>query len=135
MREDAIDHAVAHCSVAASLVMAEDAILFGTQCLNGSLRCQVEIVRAQADHVAPRRVERVSEQQQFATGVDVAALPALCVPGVTDLDAINRGDDIVIAGATDDPLVNSRTAALRTDVSVAAQRPASVARERQSKDA
>src|SRR2546422_11620134 len=32
----------------------------------------------------------------------MAALPALRVPGVADLDAVSRGDDVVIAGTADD---------------------------------
>ena len=82
--------------------MAEDTILLGAQRLNGPLRGQVEIVGAQADHLAPERVERVTEQQQLAAGVNVTPLPPLPVPGVTDLDAINRGYDVVIARAADD---------------------------------
>jgi hypothetical protein len=60
-REDAIDHGVAHRSVTTSSVMADDAIFLGTQGLNRSLRGQVEIVGAQTHHLAPKRVERVTE--------------------------------------------------------------------------
>src|SRR5574341_65635 len=102
MREDAIHHAVARRSIAARQVMAEDAILLGPQRLNGSLRSEVEIVGAQPDYLTPQRVERVTEQQQLAGGVDVTALPALPIPGVTNLHAINLGDDVVIARGADD---------------------------------
>src|SRR5581483_4736432 len=102
MREDAVDHAVAHRSVASSEVMTNDAILPGAKGLNGPLRDHVEIVGAQTHHLAPERVERVTEQQQLAAGVDVTAVPALSIPRVTDLHAINRGDDVVIAGTPDD---------------------------------
>jgi hypothetical protein len=69
-----------HFLKAARSVMVDDAILLGTQGLNGSLRGQVEIVGAQTNHLAPKRVERVTEQQQLAAGVDVAALPAPAIP-------------------------------------------------------
>src|SRR2546423_9082897 len=98
-RKDAIEDAVAHRRVAPRLVMAENAILLGAQRLNRALRGQVEVVCAQADHFAAKRVERMAEQQTLAAGVDMGALPALRVPGVTDLDAVNRGDDVMITGA------------------------------------
>src|SRR5688572_72281 len=41
------------------------------------------------------------EEQDLAGGVDVAALPALRVPGVANLDAVRRRDDVVVARAAD----------------------------------
>ena len=61
--------------------MPDDAILSGAQGLNGALRGKVEIVSAQANDLAPKRVERVAEQQQLADRVDMTALPAPGVPG------------------------------------------------------
>src|SRR5882724_6440758 len=82
--------------------MADNAILFCTQTFNRSLRHQVESVSAKTNHLAPERIECMTKQQEFATGIDVAALPAFGVPRVTDLDAINRRDNVVIScGAYD----------------------------------
>jgi hypothetical protein len=50
--QDAIYHAIAHRTVAASQMMANDAIFFGAQGLNRALRSEVEIVRAEADNFA-----------------------------------------------------------------------------------
>ena len=100
--EDTVYHRVAHGPVPARPMMADHAVLLGTQSLDRPLRGEVEVVRAQADHPAPERVERVLEQQQLAAGVDVAALPALSVPRVADLDAIYFRHDVVIARAPND---------------------------------
>ena len=43
--------------------MADDAIFLSTQVLNRSLRGQVELIGAQTHHLAPKRVERVTEEQ------------------------------------------------------------------------
>src|SRR5215510_631384 len=100
--EDAVEHGVARRAVAARCVMAEDAVLLRPQRVDRPLRREVEVVGAQAHHLAPERVEGMPEEEQLAAGVDVAALPVLSVPGVADLDAIDRGDDVVIARAADD---------------------------------
>src|SRR5262245_59072105 len=100
-REDAVEHAVACRPVAASQVMTDDAILLGAQGLDRTLRGEVEIIGAQTDHLATKRFESVAKQQQLATGIDMAALPALSVPCVTDFDTADRGHDIVIARAAD----------------------------------
>ena len=89
--EDAVHHGVAHRAVAPRPMMANHPILLRTQPLDRPLRGEIEIVGAQTDHLAAQRVEGVREQQQLAGRVDVAALPALCIPGVADLDAIDRG--------------------------------------------
>src|SRR5262245_27233901 len=101
-RQNAIHHAVTYRSVAAGAVMTDNAILLGPQGLNRSLRGKVEIIGAQTHHLAPQRIECVTEQQQLAASVDMAALPALGIPGVTDLDPINRRYDVMVAGAADD---------------------------------
>ena len=67
-----------------------------------ALRDEIELVGAKADDLAAELLERVREQQQLAARVDVAALPALRVPRVADLDAIDVGDDVVKARAADD---------------------------------
>ena len=63
---------------------------------------EVEIVGAQADHLASERVERVPQQEQLASGIDMRPLRALPVPGMTDLDAVDRAHDVVVAGRPDD---------------------------------
>src|SRR5215475_8734800 len=83
-------------------MMADYAVLLGTQGLDRPLRDDVQVVRAQSDHLAPERIEGVPEQQQLTTGVDVAALPALSVPRVADLDAIYFRHNVVIARAAND---------------------------------
>src|SRR5206468_1553937 len=72
------------------------------QRLDGPLRAEVEVVGPQADDLAAQGVERMAEEQQLAGGVDVRTLAALAVPGVPDLDAIDRRLDIVVAGRPDD---------------------------------
>ena len=54
--------------------------------LDRALAREVEVVGAPADQLRAERLERVRHQQQLAAGVDVAALPALRVPGVADLE-------------------------------------------------
>src|SRR5262245_32207755 len=97
-RQDAIDHAVTYRPVTPNSMMADDAILLGSQGLNGSLRGQVEIVGTQTNHLTPKRVERMTEQQQLAASVNVATLPPFGIPGVTDLHPIDLGYNIMITG-------------------------------------
>src|SRR2546421_12809971 len=82
--------------------MAQNAVLLRAERFDRALRVEVEVVRAQADHLAVERVERVAEQQQLARGVDVALLPALRVPGPANLDAARLLDDVVAARAVDE---------------------------------
>src|SRR5215475_13703802 len=107
--EYAVENRVARRSVAARRMMPDDAVLFRAQSLDRPLRSQIENVRPQADRLATQRVEGMLEQQQFAGRIHVAALPALRVPRIADFDAIDRGRDVVVAGATDD-LAGSRLA-------------------------
>ena len=102
VRQDAVHHGVAHRPVAARRVVADHAVLPGAERLDRPLRGEVEVVRAQAHHLAAEGIERVSQQEPLARGVDVGPLPAPTVPGVADLDPIHVGDDVVIAGAADD---------------------------------
>src|SRR2546427_9769281 len=82
--------------------MAQNAVLLRAERFDRALRVEVEVVRAQADHLAVECGERVAEQQQLARGVAVALLPALRVPGPADLDAARLLDDVVVARAADD---------------------------------
>src|SRR4051794_25348407 len=92
--EHAVHHRVAHRAVAPRPVMADDAVLLRAERLDCALRSEVEVVGAQADHLAAELLEAVGEEEQLARGVDVAALVARRIPGVADLHAIGRGDDV-----------------------------------------
>ncbi len=99
---DAVEVGVAHRPVPAGLVVTDHAILLRTQCLDRPLRLEIEIVRAQPHHLAAERLEGVFEQDELASGIHVASLSALRIPGVADLHSIDIGDDIVIPRAADD---------------------------------
>src|SRR6185295_4060607 len=73
--EDAVQHRVAHGAVATRGVVADDAVLLRAERLDRSLRGEVEVVGAQAHHLAAQLVESVPEQQQLACRVHLAALP------------------------------------------------------------
>src|SRR5262249_3299824 len=70
--------------------------------LDGALRAEIEPVGAQSDNFAAERVERVFQEHQLARRVDACALPALRVPRIADFYAIDRGNNVVIAGGADD---------------------------------
>src|SRR6185503_19462864 len=61
---------------------------------------EIEVVGPEPDDAATQRLEGVRQQYQLAGGVDVTSLPPRGVPGVADLDAIDRGDDVVEACAS-----------------------------------
>src|SRR5262245_43325665 len=100
--KDAVHDGVANAAVAPRRVMPDHAVLLRAQGLDGTLRAEVEVVGAQADDLAADLFEAMLQQHQLARRVDVAALPALRVPGVADLDAVGRGDDVVIARTAND---------------------------------
>ena len=60
--DNTVYHGIAHGAVPARPMMANYAVLFGTQGHDRSLRCEVEVVRAQTDHLAPEGIERVLEK-------------------------------------------------------------------------
>src|SRR6266704_4943939 len=82
--------------------LSDLAVPFRAQRLDRALRAKIEIVGPQAHHRASQRVEGVAEQQELAGRVDVRALAALRVPRVTDLHAVHRGQDVVVARRADD---------------------------------
>src|SRR6185436_20049099 len=102
VHEDAVHHCVADGAVAPQPVVADHAVLLCAERLDGTLGAEVEVVGAQTDDFAFQRLESMGKQQKLARGVDVAALKALGVPGVADLDAVGGRDDVVIAGAAHD---------------------------------
>src|SRR5688572_22513494 len=80
--QHAVHHRVADAAVAPRPVVADDAVLLRAQRLDRLLRAEIEVVGAQADHLAADGLKTVAEQQQLAGGIDVRALAALRVPGV-----------------------------------------------------
>src|SRR6185503_2031756 len=100
--QDAVHHRVTYRPVPAGGMMPDHAVLLRAQSLDGALGAEVEVVRAQADDPAAEGLERVREEQELAGRVDVGPLPALRVPRVADLDAVDRGHDVVIARRADD---------------------------------
>jgi hypothetical protein len=100
--KDAVHVRIAHSTVLARHVVTDHTVLLRTQRLDRLLRAKIEIVGPQADDPAAERLERVSEQHELAGGIHAASLPTLRIPGVADLDAIDRGHDVVIPRAADD---------------------------------
>src|SRR2546428_6041829 len=99
--EDAVHDRIADRAIAPRPVVPDHPVLLRSQRFDRALRGQVEIVGAQAHDLAAQCLEGVREKQQLAGAIDVAALPALRVPGVADLDAIGGRDDVVITSAAD----------------------------------
>src|ERR1043166_5934996 len=100
--EDAVHHAVMHGPVAPREVMTDHTVLLGAKGFDRALGREIEVVGAEAHHLAAERLERVLEEQQLARGVDVAALPSSGVPGPADLDAIDLRNDVVVPRRADD---------------------------------
>jgi hypothetical protein len=101
-RKDAEHHGVTNRPIAPGIVMTEYAILVSAQSRNCPLGCKVEVVRPQPNYAATQRLESVREQQQFADGVNVTALPTCGIPGIADLNSINLCHYIVVSRTTDD---------------------------------
>src|SRR6185436_15810126 len=101
-RQHAVHHRVADAAVAPRPVVADHAVLLRAERLDRALRAEIEIVGAQADHLAAQLLESVGEKEELACGIDVRALAARGVPGVADLDTVGDGQDVVVAGAADD---------------------------------
>src|SRR5437660_214380 len=99
--EDAVHDRIADRAIAPRPVVPDHPVLLRSQRFDRALRGQVEIVGAQAHDLAAQCLEGVCEKQQLAGAIDVAALPALRVPGVADFDAIGGRDDVVITSAAD----------------------------------
>src|SRR5437016_10161472 len=99
--QHAVHHGIAYRAIAPRPVVPDHPVLLRSQRFDRALRGQVEIVGAQAHDLAAQCLEGVREKQQLAGAIDVAALPALRVPGVADLDAIGGRDDVVITSAAD----------------------------------
>src|SRR5262245_42969680 len=94
--EHAVHHRVADAAVASRPVVADHAVLLRAERLDRALGAEVEVVGAQADHLAAHFFEAVLEQQELAGGVHVRALHALRVLGVADLDPVGGRDDVVV---------------------------------------
>src|SRR5260221_4151175 len=100
--EDAVHDRVSHGAVAPRGMVPDDAVSLRAERLDRALRTKVEVVGPEADDSAPERVERVGEQEPLARRVDAGPLMALRIPRVSDLHAIDAGDDVVIARGADD---------------------------------
>src|SRR5262245_44377535 len=100
--EDAVHHRVAWCAVFAHTEVPDDAVLLCAARRDLPLRSQVDASGAQTDHLAPKRFERVPQQQALARRVDVCPLMALRVPRVPNLYAVDSRHDVVVPGRTDD---------------------------------
>src|SRR4051812_49221007 len=98
--QDAVHDTVSHRSVSPGVVMADHAILMRAERFDGSLRCKVEVVGPESNDSTPQRRKPVFKQQQLARGVDPAALPTGRIPGIANLDSIDLGGDVVVAGAS-----------------------------------
>src|SRR4051812_15755414 len=98
--QDAVHNAVSHRTVSPGVMMADNAVLMRAERFNSALRCKVEVVGPESNDSTPQALESVFQQQQLARSVDPAALPAGRIPGVADLDSIDLGRDVVVAGAS-----------------------------------
>ena len=96
--EDAVQDRVSDAAVAPHRMMPQDTVFLGAQPFDRPLRAEIEVVGPQADDLAAERIEGVRQEQQLARPVDGSALPAVAIPGVADLDAVDGGDDVVVAG-------------------------------------
>src|SRR6266850_4029141 len=101
-RQNTVYHDVAHAAVAARSEVANDAVLLRAQRFNRALRPKVEVVGPEPHDFTTQLLKRVRQEQQLACRVDVGALAALAVPGVSDLDAIDRRRNVVVARRSDD---------------------------------
>src|SRR3954470_10852573 len=81
-RKHAVHDGVAHAAVAPRPVLADHSVLFCPERLDRALGGEVEVVGAQADDLAADFFEGMGKKQKLAGRVHVAALIALCVPGV-----------------------------------------------------
>src|SRR5882762_3882317 len=99
--EDAVHDRIADRAIAPRPVVPDHPVHLRAQRFDRALRGQIEIVGPQPHDPASQRLERMSEKQQLADRVHVAALPALRVPGVADLDTVGGRDDVVITSAAD----------------------------------
>ena len=98
--EDAVENGVTHRAVAPGMMMTNYAIFPRAERFDCALRAEVEVIGTQSDDPATERNERVRQQQQFAGGIDAGFLPSLCIPCVTNLNAIDGGQDVVITRAS-----------------------------------
>jgi hypothetical protein len=95
-REDTVNHGVAQRAVRRDLMVAQNAILLGPETLDAAPAGMIEKMRTEFNRNAIEFFECMRQQQQFALGIERAALHALGIPGRTDLDAPVRRIDIHI---------------------------------------
>lgn len=85
----AVHHGIAYGAVASRRVTAYDAVFFCAQALDGTLACEVEIVCAPTHHVVTQSFKGMCHQHEFCSGVHMAALHTLGVPGVANFQAFD----------------------------------------------
>src|SRR5688572_61821 len=85
--DDAVDARVAQRAVRRATMVAQDAIELRAQALDGAPALLVEEMSPELHRDALELLERVSQQQQLAFGVQRRALYALAVPRRADLHA------------------------------------------------
>ena len=83
-------------------MIAQHAVLLRTEPCDRGARRMIEPVGAKLDRDALELLERVGQEQQLALGVDGAALDALGIPGMPDLQAAVRLVDVEVTRAADD---------------------------------
>src|SRR5215470_28886 len=100
--DDAEHDRVAIAAIGRYLVIAQDRVLLRAQPQDRLAGRVIEPVRAELHRDAFELFERVREEQQLALGVEGAALHALRVPRVADLESPIRAIDVKVARASDD---------------------------------
>ena len=83
-------------------MVAQDPVEFGAESFDGAPRRIVEVICTPTDDCSTQGVEGVCHQHEFACCIDIGALTTLRVPRIADLEACDRGHNIVVARAADD---------------------------------
>src|SRR5574340_988486 len=82
--DDAEHHGIAPAAVGKELVVAQHAVLLRPEARDRLARSEIEPVGAKLDRDAGERLERMTEEQELALGVDRRAPRALQAPRVPD---------------------------------------------------
>ena len=101
-RNDAVDHCVAHRSVMANLMIADNSIQFGAESFYAAATRSIEKMRAKFDRDAIEAFEGMRQQKQLAFCIERAALYAPRVPSRSDLDAAVGCIDVHVGRHSDD---------------------------------
>ena len=96
--QHAVHHRVAHRAIAAQRVVADDAVFFCPQALNGFLAGKIQIVGAPTDHATIQGFKRVLQQHVFALSVHIGFLRRFGIPCVANFHPFDACDDVVVTG-------------------------------------